>query len=125
MPAVSITGAQFDVTVGAVDYTAQVTSGTITTTPTVVRTKTLDSVAFNQTDLNSEVSLEFLYDADTGIYDALQTAIAAGASVAVTINGGAGTWTGAAMWINSAETSFEAAGVTTCSVSMQGNLSFA
>lgn len=125
MPAVSITGSSFTVTVGASDYTAQVTTGTVTTSPTVVRTKTLDSVAFNQTDLNSEVSLEFLYDEASGLYDALQTAVAAGNSVAVTIDGGAGTWTGAAMWINSAETSFEAAGVATCSVSMQGNLSFA
>ena len=87
MPAVSITGAEFTVTLGATPYTDQVTSGTITTTPTVVRTKTLSSVAFNQTDLNSTISIEFLYDDNTGMYDALQTAIAAGTSLGLTIVG--------------------------------------
>lgn len=125
MPAVSITGAQFTVTVGSTDYTAQVTSGTVTITPTVVRTKTLDSVAFNQTDLNGGISIEFLYDNASGLYDKLEAATAAGTSIAVVVDGDAGTWTGSAMWIDSLETSVEAAGIATCSVSMQGNLSFA
>ena len=125
MAVVSITGAEFTVEVGTTAYEDQVTSGTVTTTPTVVRTKTLGDVAFNQTDLNSSVSLEFLYDDNSGMYDALQTAIAAGTSVALEIVGKTGTWTGAAMWIESAETSFEAAGVATCSVSFTGELAFA
>lgn len=125
MPAVSITGAQFTVTVASTDYTAQVTSGTVTITPTIVRNKTLDSVAFNQTDLNGEISIDFLYDNASGLYDKLEAATASGSSIAVTVDGDAGTWTGAAMWINSLETSVEAAGVATCSVSMQGTLSFA
>ena len=125
MPAVSITGAEFTVSLGATPYTDQVTSGTITTTPTVVRTKTLSSVAFNQTDLNSTISIEFLYDDNTGMYDALQTAIAAGTSVGLTIVGDTGTWTGTAVWCESAEVSFEAAGVATCSASFTGDVTFA
>ena len=125
MAVVSVAGAAFTVEVGATQYEDQITTGTITTTPTIVRTKTLGDVAFDQTDLNSAVSLEFLYDENTGLYDALQTAIAAATSVAVTIESAAGVWTGTAMYIDSAEVTFDAAGVATCSVSMQGTVTFA
>lgn len=125
MAVVSITGAEFTVTLGLVAYTDQITSGTITTTPTVVRTKTLGDVAFNQTDLNSSVSLEFLYDDNTGLYDALQTAVAAGTSVGLVIDGKTGTWTGTALWIESAEVTFPADNVATVSASFTGELTFA
>jgi len=125
MAVVSVAGAAFTVQVGATQYEDQITTGTITTTPTIVRTKTLSDVAFDQTDLNSAVSLEFLYDENTGLYDALQTAIAGATSVAVTIESAVGVWTGAAMYIDSAEVTFDAAGVATCSVSFQGTVSFA
>ncbi len=52
MPAIGVTGAAFTVSIGATQYEDQVTSGTINTTPTIVRTKTLSGVAFDQTDLN-------------------------------------------------------------------------
>lgn len=125
MPATSITGADFTVTVGATAYTSQVTSGTVTTTPTVIRTKTLDSVNFIQADNNGTASIEFLYDENSGLFDALQTAVAAGSSVALTIDGGAGTWTFSAAWIESAEVSYEAAGVAMASASFTGSVSFA
>jgi hypothetical protein len=125
MAVVSVAGAAFTVEVGATQYEDQITTGTITTTPTIVRTKTLSDVAFDQTDLNSSVSLEFLYDENTGLYDALQTAIAGATSVAVTIESAIGVWTGTAMYIDSAEVTFDAAGVATCSVSMQGTVTFA
>ena len=125
MPAVQITGAQFTVTVGATDYSAQVTTGTVTTTPSITRTKTLSGVAFSQVDLDSAVKLEFLYDENTGLYDALQTSITAGTSIAVSIDGAAGTWTGAAVWIDSAEVKFDAAGIATASVGFMGSLTFA
>lgn len=125
MAAVSVAGAAFTVQVGASQYEDQITSGTITTTPTIVRTKTLSSVAFDQTDLNSTMSLEFLYDENSGLYDALQTAIAAGSSVAVTVESATGVWTGSAMSIESAETTFAADGVATCSASFTGSVTFA
>jgi hypothetical protein len=124
MAVVSVAGAAFTVDLGATQYEDQITSGTIDTTPTITRTKTLSDVAFDQTDLNSTVSLEFLYDENSGMYDAIQTAIAAGSSVAVGIDSATGAWTGAAMHIESANTSFAADGVATCSVSFTGTVSF-
>lgn len=125
MAVVSVAGAAFTVQVGATQYEDQITTGTITTTPTIVRTKTLGDVAFDQTDLNSAISLDFLYDENSGIYDALQTAIAGATSVTVTVESATGVWTGTAMYIDSCDVTFDAAGVATCTVSMQGTVTFA
>jgi len=125
MPAVSVAGAAFTVTVGATPYTSQVTSGTVTTTPTITRTKTLDDVAFDQTDLNSTMSIDFLYDENTGLYDALQTAIAAATTLAVEVASASGTWTGSAMSVDGLDLSFDATGVATASLSLTGDVTFA
>jgi hypothetical protein len=125
MAVVSVSGAAFTVKVGATQYEDQVTTGTVTTTPTIVRTKTLSDVAFNQTDLNSTISLDFLYDENSGMFDALQTSIAAGTSIVMEIASAVGKWTGNAMWIDSCDTTFDAAGVATCTVSAQGTVTFA
>ena len=125
MAAVGVTGAVFTVSVGAVDYEDQVTSGTINTTPTIVRTKTLSDVAFDQVDLNSTMSIDFLYDEASGMYAALQTAIAAGTSVAVIVASTAGTWTGSAMMIESADLTYPADNVATVSTSLTGTVTFA
>lgn len=125
MAAISVAGAAFTVEVGAVQYEDQITSGTVTTSPTIVRTKTLSSVAFDQTDLNSTMSLEFLYDENSGLFQALQTAIAAATSVAVLVESTTGSWTGAAMFIESAEVTFDAAGIAMCSTSFTGSVVFA
>ena len=125
MPAVGVTGAVFTVSVGAVQYEDQVTSGTINTTPVIVRSKTMSSVAFDQVDLNTTMSLEFLYDEASGMYAALQTAIAAGTAVAVVIASTAGTWTGSAMMIESADLTYPADNVATVSTSLTGTVTFA
>lgn len=125
MAVVSVAGAAFTVEVGAVAYTDQVTTGTITTSPVIVRTPTLGDVSFVQTDLNSTISVDFLYDENAGLYDALQTAIAAGNDVAVEVASATGAWTGASMMIESAEMSVDAAGVASCSVSFTGSVTFA
>ena len=125
MAVVSVAGAAFSVTLGLTAYTDQVTSGTVTTSPTITRTPTLGDVAFDQTDLNSTVSVDFLYDEASGMYDALQTAIAAGTSVALEVASASGTWTGAAMYVESCDVSFEATGVATCTASFTGSVSFA
>lgn len=124
MPAVSVAGAAFTVDVASVGYESQVTTGTITTTPTITRTKTLDSVAFDQTDLNTTMSIDFLYDENSGLYDALQTAIAAGNTVAVDVRSASGHWAGAAMSIESLDISFDATGVATASVGFTGDVTF-
>ena len=126
MPATSIAGADFTVTVGAVDYSAQVTTGTVTTTSTITRTRTLGpDNAFSQTDLISAVTLSFLYDEETGVFDALNTAANSGAGLAVVITGGGGTWTGAAVYVESVDTTFDATGVAMCSTSLTGVVAFA
>ena len=125
MPAIGVTGAVFTVQIAATQYEDQVTSGTINTTPTIVRTKTLSGVAFDQTDLNSTMSLDFLFDEATGMYGALQTAIAGAASVSVTIESATGTWIGAAMFIESADLTYPADGVVTVSTSFTGSVTFA
>ena len=125
MPAVSVAGAAFSVTIGLTAYTSQVTTGTVNTAPVVTRTKTLDDVAFDQTDLNSTISLDFLYDEASGMYDALQTAIAAGTSLALEVASASGTWTGSAMYVESCDLSVDAAGIATCSAGFTGSVSFA
>ena len=125
MAVVSVAGAAFTVQVGATQYEDQITTGTVTTTPTVIRTKTLSDVAFNQTDLNSTISLDFLYDENAGMYDALQTSIAAGTSIGMVVESTTGVWTGTAMWIDSCDITFDAAGIATCTVSAQGPVTFA
>jgi len=124
MPATSIAGATFTVTVGATNYSAQVTSGTVTTTSTITRTRTLDGNAFSQTDLISAVSLSFLYDETAGIFNALNIVANSGASIAVSIDGDGGVWVGAAMYVESAETTFDATGVAMCTAQLTGTLAW-
>jgi hypothetical protein len=125
MATVSVAGAAFTVDIATVGYEDQVTSGTVTTTPTIVRTKTLSGVAFDQTDLNSTMSLEFLYDENSGMYDALQTAIAGALPVVVDVRSALGHWAGASMSVESAEVTFAADGIATCTVGFTGSVSFA
>ena len=125
MPATSIAGATFTVSIGAVDYSAQVTSGTVTSTSTITRTRTLDGNAFSQTDLISGVSLSFLYDGNADAFDALQTVIDSGDGIAVVVEGGTGTWTGSGMLAESVETTFDATGVAMCTAELTGVLVFA
>ncbi len=124
MAVVSVAGAAFTVDVASIAYEDQVTSGTVTTSPVIVRTPTLSDVSFVQTDLNSTIALEFLYDENSGLYDALQVAIAAGTGVAVDVRSAAGHWAGNGMFIESAEMNVDAAGVATCSVSFTGAVTF-
>ena len=125
MPATSIAGATFTVTIASVDQSAQVTSGTVTSTSTITRTRTLDGNAFSQTDLISAINLSFLYDDNAGCFDALQTVVDSGSAIAVVIDGGTGTWTGSAMYVESAETTFDATGVAMCTAQLTGVLVFA
>jgi hypothetical protein len=125
MAAISIAGASFTVEVGTTDYEDQVISGTITVTPTITRTRTLSSEAYNLTDLVHSVSIEFLYDGDTGMYADLNTAAVAGTSVALEVSDGSAAWTGATMYVESLENNIEATGVSTATVTFTGQLAYA
>ena len=124
MPVVSIAGSEFTVQVASTAYTAQVTSGTITQTSTITRTRTLGGGnAFTQTDLISALSVTFLFDGDSGMYNALENAATAGTALAVTIDDGTNTtWAGAAMYVESVEVSYDATGVATATASLTGTL---
>ena len=124
MAVVSVAGAAFTVDVASIGYEDQVTSGTVTTSPVIVRTPTLSDVSFVQTDINSNISIDFLYDENSGLYDALQVAAAAGTGVAVDVRSAAGHWAGNGMFIESVDMSVDAAGVATCSVSFTGSVAF-
>ena len=124
MPVVSVAGSEFTVQVASVAYSAQVTSGTITQTSTITRTRTLGGGnAFTQTDLISALAVTFLFDRDSGLYNALENAATAGTSLAVTIDDGTNTtWAGAAMYVESVEVSYDATGVATATSSLTGEL---
>ena len=125
MPAaVSVAGAAFTVDIGGTQFECQIVSGSIETNPTVLRTKTLSCVAYDQVDLVSSVSLDYLYDENTGMYEALQTAITAATPVAVTIASAVGTWVSTAMYINGCTVAFPADGIATGTVGLEGEIVF-
>ena len=124
MPAASIAGSAFTVTFNAAAYTDQVTSGTVTITPTITRTKTLGGNAYSQTDLIGSIELEFLYDDNTGMYTTLETASGSGSSVAVVVDGGTNLWTMAAGYIEELSMEVTADGVATCAVTFTGTISY-
>tara|TARA_R110002073_G_scaffold149643_1_gene303519 strand:+ start:5415 stop:5642 length:228 start_codon:yes stop_codon:yes gene_type:complete len=74
--------------------------------------------------LISSVSLDFLYDENTGMYEALQTAITAALPVAMTIASSVGEWVSTAMYINAANVAFPADGIATCTVGLEGEIVF-
>lgn len=125
MAVVSVAGASFTVTIDATAYSDQVTTGTVNLAATVTRTVTLGDVDLTQTDSNGTVSLSFLYDDNSGMYNALETAYAGGTAAAVVVVGNTGTWTGSAMQIESLDMTVDAAAVATCSVSFTGAVTFA
>ena len=125
MPAaVSVAGAAFTVDIGGTQFECQIVSGSIETNPTVLRTKTLSCVAYDQVDLVSSVSLDYLYDENTGMYEALQTAITAATPVAVTITSAVGSWVSTAMYINGCTVAFPADGIATGTVGLEGEIVF-
>ena len=125
MAVTTITGASFTVKIGSTSYSSQVTDGTVVHTPTISRIKTLGDIAYPQTDNEWSASLNFLYDEETGLLGALNTAAAAGTGLSVEIVGGDAKWTGT-MYVNGdLSTSYSADGVATCSASFVGSLTFA
>lgn len=124
MAVVSIAGSQFTFKVGATDYSAQVTGGTITTTASINRVKTLTDTAYPLSDKMHEVSIEYLYDEETGVYGALETAALAGTGLTVEIKGGDAKWSGT-LYVNGNEVKFAADGVGEASSTFVGLLTLA
>ena len=125
MSVTTVTGASFTVKFGSTSYTSQITDGTVVQTPTISRVKTLGDVAFPQTDHESSATLNFLYDEETGLLGALNTAAAAGTGLSAEIVGGDAKWTGTLYVNGDLSTGYSADGVATCSASFVGTLTFA
>ena len=71
------------------------------------------------------MSIDFLYDEESGLYGELQTAIGTPTSVAIIVDSATGRWTGSSMYIESLDMSFDATGVATASLSLTGTVTFA
>jgi hypothetical protein len=121
MAVISLTGAVFTVTIGATPYSAQVTEGTLTATPTIARTKTLGDVAYPITDLVHTAKIAYLYDEEAGLHGALNTAGIAGTALTVTVASTGADFTGS-MYVESLEMTFTADGVAMGAAELIGTL---
>lgn len=123
MPAIAITGKEFTVTVGATDYSAQITTGSINKSADSETIQTLsDSVSVTKGAVMT-ASCDFLYDGAAGFYNAMWSAVG-GSAVSITIVGDTGEWTGS-MLVTSVSDEFPADGASTCTAEFTGTLTFA
>jgi len=123
MAAIAITGKEFTVTVGATDYSAQITTGSINKTASSETIQTLDDIVTISTGTETTASCDFLYDGATGFYKAMWDAIG-GSAVTLTIVGDDGEWTGQ-MVVTSLSDEFPADAASTCTAEFTGTLAFA
>lgn len=124
MPVVSVAGSACTFKIGATAYSAQVTGGTVTVSPNIARTKTLSDTAYPLVDLVHEASIEFLYDEETGLAGAINTAAIAGTGLSLEIVIGDSKFSGT-MYVTDLSPSYSADGVTTSSASFIGTLALA
>lgn len=124
MAVVSIAGSQFTVNVSSTDYSAQVTGGTITNTPTVNRIKTLSDTAYALGEVVWEVECKFLYDTEVGFYGIVNTAAIAGTGLTTVITGGDAKWSGT-LYCTGLEVTFAADGIAEATGSFVGSLTLA
>lgn len=124
MPVVSVTGAQFTVKLATIAYTSQITSGTIAFANTVNQVKTLNDKVYYNADRESTLSLEYLFDDETAMYGAINTAAVAGTALAIEVIGGDTKFTGS-LFVQSNDVTFAADGIATVSCSFMGTITVA
>jgi hypothetical protein len=124
MPITSLTGKEFVVKIATIDYSGQVTQGTITRASNSEVIQTLDGKATVSIGSEDSASIAFLYDQDAGIYDALQDAAGTGAAVALEIRDSVSKWTGS-MVVTGCSVDYSASGAVTASADFLGSLTFA
>jgi hypothetical protein len=124
MAVISVAGSAITFTVGATARSAQVTGGSVSVTPSIARTKTLTDTAYPLTDLEHSLSIDFVYDDETGLLGDLNTAAIAGTGLTIALVIGDTKWTGT-MYVTDLGPSFSADGLTTSSASMIGTLALA
>jgi hypothetical protein len=121
MAVTTVVGSACDFKIASTSYAAQVTSGTVTTSPNIARTKTLTDTAYPKVDLVHEADLEFMYDEETGLAGALDVAAIAGTGLALTVKIGDSQFTGT-MYVTSLAHTYSGDGVATTSASFIGTL---
>lgn len=124
MSVTAIKGSQFTVTIGATAYSGQVTGANINRTTPVTSIPTLGDMAYVSGPSDWAVAVDFLYDEETGLYGALNTAQGAGTGLSVAIVGGDAKWTGT-MYVSDASVQVTADGVATASANFVGSLTLA
>ena len=125
MAVIGISGKQFTFSAGATptDHSARVTSGGITKSSSSTTVQTLGGSITQTEGVECSVSCDFLFDEESGFYDALETAIESGDDIQVTITGGGAEWTGS-LKVTDLSTSFDAGSLATCSASFAGAMTF-
>lgn len=124
MAVTTVVGSSCDFKISSTSYAAQVTSGTVTVTPNIARTKTLSDTAYPKVDLVHEANLEFMYDEETGLAGALDTAAIAGTGLTLTIVVGDSKFSGT-MYVTDLSHNYSADGAVTSSASFIGSLTLA
>lgn len=124
----ALTGKRFTVQVGAIDGSAQITTGTVDEAASSETIQTLAGSAAVSQGVESTISADFLFDGDQtggGFYAALRAALVAGTPAAVVIDGGGSEWEGSAL-VTSLSAEFPADGASTCSaeLTVSGALEF-
>lgn len=124
MAVVSVAGSACNFKIGATSYAAQVTGGNVTVTPNIARTKTLSDTAYPLVDLVHEATIEFVYDEETGLTGAINTAAIAGTGLSLEIVIGDSKFSGT-MYVTDLGASYTADGITTANASFIGSLTLA
>lgn len=124
MPISSLTGKEFTVKVDTVDYSGQVTQGSISRNANSEVIQTLSGKATTSIGSEDTASISFLYDQQDGIYDALQAAAGTGTAVALEVRDDVAKWTGS-MVVTAASVDYSATGAVTATADFLGSLTFA
>ena len=124
MPISSLTGKEFTVKVDTVDYSGQVTQGSISRNANSEVIQTLSGKATTSIGSEDTASISFLYDQQDGIYDALQAAAGTGTAVALEVKDDVAKWTGS-MVVTAASVDYSATGAVTATADFLGSLTFA
>lgn len=124
-----ISGSLFTFKAGSspTDYSAQVRNGSIDGSANIITEYVLGPASATVgTSTEDTVSVDLLFDGDSGFYMALYTAYKALTALAVEITAstGAGKWTGSLL-VESLSTQFDAQNASSCTATLKGAVTFA
>lgn len=124
MAITALTGKAFTVKIGTTNYSEQITNGTISRASNSEVIQTLGGKTTTSVGAEDTASVSFLYDQDSGIYAALQSAAGSGSEVTLTVEDAEARWTGP-MVVTNTSLDYGATGAVTASAEFIGSLTFA